>query len=76
MSIPWLIQVALEGQTHARREWDEVEAQSSHDAVIAWLNAHPEAGHTLRLLVAPASPLLRHPGGMPMFSREFRVTPA
>jgi hypothetical protein len=71
--IPWLVQETSEGQTHAKPDWDTVEAETSRGAVVAWLNSH-EHGTPTRLLVAPAAPLLRHANGMPMISREFIVT--
>lgn len=75
--IPWLVQKAAPGQTHCDPDWQTVEADTSRGAVVAWLEAHWLAGELpVRIRVAPAAKILRHPNGMPMLSREFNVTAA
>jgi hypothetical protein len=71
--IPWLVQVAHPGETHARPEWEPIAAANSQGAVVVWLETHD---HTLPITirVAPSAAVLRHPNGMPMMSREFTVT--
>lgn len=72
-SIPWLVQIAKAGDTHASPGWQTVTAQTSQGAVVAWLESH-EHVLPIRLRVGPAAAILRHPNGMPMMSREFTVT--
>lgn len=72
--IPWLVQIALPGETHASPDWQTVTAPTSQAAVVAWLETHDHQ-LPIRLRVGPAAAILRHPNGMPIMSREFHITP-
>lgn len=74
-AIPWFVQHD-NGSGYASPKWDVVEASTSLEAAQVWLAETGLANYPLpmKVLVAPASPLLHHPNGMPMMSRGFTVT--
>lgn len=71
--IPWLVQVA-----HCREKcdpkWDVVIATSSQAAAIQWMEENDGWTLPISIRVAPAAPILHHPNGMPMITREFLIT--
>jgi hypothetical protein len=73
--IPWLVQIAREGETHCGREWQTIEAETSTAAALAWLERN---NHHLpiRMRVAPGASILWHATGVPMISREFSIAAA
>lgn len=76
--IPWLVQLAVPGETHCRNEWDTVIAVTSQGAAVIWLNNNPHVlpGLPITLRVGGAAPALRHANGMPMLTREFTISNA